>query len=509
MRYFCIALVSLGALIMLYSIAKFYIALSKLKEQMNERRLFGEKIYAACFIMMLFFLIGYIMYLILFLTEKNPTANSLLIALIFFFGAIFVNAMITMVRRMFTSITDREKLSREKEIAEQGSRMKGEFLSRMSHEMRTPMNAIIGMTSIGKKAEDLSRKDYCLGKIEEASKHLLGVINDVLDMSKIESSKLELTIDWFNIRRMGAVITTLVTPQTKSKNQQLHIAIDENVPTNIKTDEQRLRQVITNLLSNAVKFTPDFGTVSLFVRVISKEKDSVILQFEVTDTGIGMSEAQCAKLFVPFEQADKSISRKYGGTGLGLAISKQILEMMGSTITVTSEIGKGSRFQFDLCVAFSQSDVDLTTLQEQNNEVNETEEDNDFTGKRVLIAEDIELNREIIAALLEPTNIAIEFAENGRLAYQLLTENPQRYDIIFMDVHMPEIDGLAATKMIRAIGDPWSKTVPIIAMTADVFNEDIEKCVAAGMNGHIGKPIDIDAVLAVLHKHLSAPRQIG
>ena len=154
---------------------------------MNERRLFGDKIYAACFVMMLFFLVGYIMYILISLTEKELAPNSLLIALIFFFGAIFVNAMITMVRRMFTSITDRGKLLRAKEIAEQGSRMKGEFLSRMSHEMRTPMNAIIGMTTIGKKADDINRKDYCLGKIEEASNHLLGVINDVLDISKIES----------------------------------------------------------------------------------------------------------------------------------------------------------------------------------------------------------------------------------------------------------------------------------------------------------------------------------
>ena len=503
MRLFCIALVSVGALIMLYSIGKFYIALSKLKEQMNERRLFGEKIYAACFVMMLFFLVGYIMYILLSLTENEPAPNSLLIALIFFFGAIFVNAMITMVRRMFTSITDRGKLLRAKEVAEQGSRMKGEFLSRMSHEMRTPMNAIIGMTTVGKKADDINRKDYCLGKIEEASNHLLGVINDVLDISKIESSKLELVMDMFNLRNMIEVIITLITPQIKSKDQHLHIAIAEDVPTGIKTDEQRLRQVITNLMSNAVKFTPDLGTVSLFVRVISKESDSITLRFEVTDTGIGMSEEQCAKLFIPFEQADNSISRKYGGSGLGLAISKQILELMDSTVTVTSEIGKGSSFRFDLCVAYSQTHDGLTAAEER---VHAIEEDNDFSGKSVLIAEDIELNREIIAALLEPTKIAIEFAEDGRLAYQLFTENPQYYDIIFMDLHMPDINGLEASTMIRAFSDPWAKEVPIVAMTADVFNEDIEKCVAAGMNGHIGKPIDVNTVFAALHKHLPAPK---
>ena len=497
MRPFCIALVSLGALVMLYSIIKFYHALSELKKQMNDYRLFGEKIYLACFVMMIFFLVGYVIFLIAILDGAEAAANTLLIALIFFFGAIFVNSMITMLRRMFTSVTDRERLLREKEIAENGSRMKGEFLSRMSHEMRTPMNAIIGMTSIGKNAADPARKDYCFGVVEDASKHLLGVINDVLDMSKIEASKLELSPIIFNFRKMIETVVVLITPQTETKHQHMQISVDEAIPVSICTDEQRLRQVIVNLLSNAVKFTPETGDISLFVRVLAKEADHIHLQFEVLDTGIGMSPGQLAKLFQPFEQADSSISRTYGGTGLGLTISKQIVEMMGGSITVESELGKGSCFRFDVTAQFPTDDEAPAEQQDV------TDLNLDFTGKTVLIAEDIEINREIISVLLEPTHIAIAFAENGRIACNHFAANPAAYDIIFMDLHMPEVGGLEAVAMIRSLDAPAAKTVPIIAMTADVFHEDIEKCLTAGMNDHLGKPIDINDVLLMLNKYLS------
>ena len=496
MRYVCIALVSLGTLTMLYSIVKFYHALSELKKQMNEYRLFGERIYLACFVMMLFFFIGYMIFLFAIFGESEIATNTLLIALIFFFGAIFVNAMIVMLRRMFNSITDRERLLREKEIAENGSRMMGEFLSRMSHEMRTPMNAIIGMTGIGKNTNDLERKDYCFGVVENASKHLLGVINDVLDMSKIEASKLELSPIVFSFHKMIDTLVSLITPQTEAKHQQMQVFIDEAVPFSICADEQRLRQVMVNLLGNAVKFTPEAGTVSLFVRVLERTADTVCIQFEVRDTGIGMSPEQLKKLFRPFEQADSSTSRTYGGTGLGLTISKQIVEMMGGTITVESEQGNGSSFLFEVSVPFSSDDEAVPNAQD------EAAANLDFTGKTVLIAEDIEINREIISVLLEPTHITIDFAEDGRLAYDMFSANPQSYDIIFMDLHMPRIGGLEAAAMIRALDAPEAKSVPIIAMTADVFHEDIEKCLAVGMNGHLGKPVEIQEVLLMLNKHL-------
>ena len=500
MRLLCIALVSLGALIMLYSIVKFGQALSRLRRQMNERRLFGERIYAACFIMMLFFLVGYVAYVVVYLGAEEVAAHSLLIALIFFFGAVFVYAMITMMQRMFTSITDRERLLREKEIAENGSRMKGEFLSRMSHEMRTPMNAIIGMTAIGKSTSDIHRKDYCFGIVADASKHLLGVINDVLDMSKIEASKLQLSPEDFNLRKTIDTVTSLITPQVEAKGQQLCVSIDEGVPLTIHADEQRLRQVIVNLLSNAVKFTPDAGAVSLMIGVLAKENALVRLRFEVKDTGIGMSAEQQAKLFKPFEQGDSSISRQFGGTGLGLVISQQIVEMMHSSISVESELGKGSSFAFEITVDFPPPDDSAASAQNANDGA--TSGDHDFTGRRVLIAEDIAINREIIAVLLEPTRIDIAFAENGRVAYDMLTADPKRYDMVLMDVQMPVLNGLEAAKLIRQCDNPWARAVPIVAMTADVLQEDIVKCLHAGMNDHIGKPIDIEDVLAVMDRFL-------
>ena len=500
MRLLCIALVSLGALVMLYSIITFCRALSRMKKQMNDHRLFGEKIYAACLIMMLFFLIGYIVCLAATIREPEATANSLLISLIFFFGAIFVYAMVTMMQRMFASITEKEKLRREKELAEHGSQMKGDFLSRMSHEMRTPMNAITGMANIGKNAPDLSRKDYCFGVIEDASKHLLGVINDVLDMSKIEASKLTLSPDIFDFRKMIDSVAAIITPQTEAKDQQLRMAIDEDVPMAVRADEQRLRQVIVNLLGNAVKFTPASGVVSLFVRVLSAENGRILIQFEVKDTGIGMSKQQQEKLFMPFEQADDSISRKYGGTGLGLSISNHIVEMMGSAIRVESEIGQGASFLFDLYVDVPPPN-EVTTLAQEG--AGKTGFANyDFTGKQVLIAEDIEINREIISVLLEDTHIGIDCAENGREVCRKMLKAPEKYDVIFMDLQMPEMDGLEAARTIRSMENEHCRTIPIIAMTANAFKEDMYKCLEAGMNDHIAKPIDPQMVLAKLAQYL-------
>ena len=521
------------------------------------------------------------------------------------------------------------RLVEAKELAEQNSRAKSDFLSRMSHEMRTPMNAIIGMTSIGRGSDDIERKDYCLGKIDSASTHLLGVINDVLDISKIEAGKFELSNTDFNLEKMLIKITNVVNFRMEEKGQCFTIKIDRDVPQAIVSDEQRLNQVITNLIGNAVKFTPDNGTISLFVRRIKEENGVHTLQFEVKDTGIGISEEQQKKLFTLFEQGDGSVSRKYGGTGLGLAISKHIVEMMGGQIWVESRIGEGSRFFFSIRVEEGhyqanplRSDINLRDLRilavddeedvreyflslakahelqcevaasgmeacemidtrgsydvffidwkmdgmdgieltkwiknkYSNNSVvimisgadwteveseakqagvdrfiskplfasvviecicecvntcqnevldhdAELSEREHFEGMRILLAEDIDINREIIVALLEPTGIQIDCAEDGGIAYRMFQEDPT-YDMIFMDIHMPEVDGYTSTKMIRALPDPRARTVPIIAMTANVFREDIEKCLDAGMNAHVGKPIDIEDVMTQLRRYL-------
>jgi signal transduction histidine kinase/CheY-like chemotaxis protein len=510
------------------------------------------------------------------------------------------------------------------------SRHKSAFLANMSHEIRTPMNAIIGMIAIGKSASDVERKDYCFMKIEDASNHLLGVINDILDMSKIEADKFELSSVEFNFEKTLQRAVNVVNFRVEEKKQKLSVYIDRSIPHTLIGDDQRLAQVITNLLINAVKFTPENGSVVIAARLAKEEDGVCALQISVSDTGIGISDAQQAKLFQSFEQAESSTTRKYGGTGLGLSITKSIVEMMGGAIGVHSELGKGANFTFfvklrrgaeerqrlltldvnlknvrilavdddpDILTYFNDiarefglmcdtaisgeealklvsqngtyhiyfvdwkmpvmDGIELTkalkaqasensvvimisaaewstvaeeaknagvdkflskplfpsTIAEIINECLSTDKEQAaitlaniagvFAGRRVLLAEDVDINREIVKTLLEPTQLEIDCAENGVEAVRMFSEAPEKYDMIFMDIQMPEMDGYDAARNIRALKIPKAKTVPIIAMTANVFKEDIERCLEAGMNGHVGKPLDFKDVLEKLNICLS------
>jgi signal transduction histidine kinase/DNA-binding response OmpR family regulator len=527
-----------------------------------------------------------------------------------------------------------------REAALQSSRAKSEFLANMSHEMRTPMNAIIGMTSIAKSADEIGRKDYCLKKIEDASTHLLGVINDILDISKIEANKFELSVEEFDFEKMLQKVVNVINFRIEEKQQRFHVNLDRKIPRHIVGDDQRIAQVITNLLSNAVKFTPDNGSIRLNAGLVSQEDDRCVIQIEVKDSGIGISAEQQARLFAAFEQADSSTSRRFGGTGLGLAISKRIVEMMNGRIRVESELGKGSSFFFTMQVTEAKGgraslfgpDVNWSNIRllavdddpevrafftgfaeqikvrcdtaaggeealaliEKNGSYNvyfidwkmpgmngielsrritgalepagtaggkpvvimisvveraameqeakgagvtkflskplfpsniidcineclgggvqsgEGEADaavEDFGEFRILLAEDVEINREIVLTILEPTNLAIECAENGVEAVRMFTGDPDRYDMIFMDIQMPEMDGYEAARRIRAFEQTpadgaMPRRVPIIAMTANVFREDVENCLASGMDDHVGKPLDFDEVLDRLRRHL-------
>ena len=505
------------------------------------------------------------------------------------------------------------------------SEAKSNFLANMSHEIRTPINAIIGMTAIGKRSSDMEIKNYTLGKIDNASTHLLGVINDILDMSKIEANKLELSPVEFNFERMLQRVITIINFRMAEKRQKFSINIDTKMPHLLVSDDQRLSQVITNLLSNAVKFTPQEGEISLTVSLLGKTADLCELRIEVADNGIGISPEQQKKLFSAFGQAESGISREFGGTGLGLAISKRIVEMMDGRIWIESEIGKGARFIFTIRVPYGEENMraqlasgvqweDLRVLAVDNapvmrqyfsgifdqlgihyevagdgheacriieehgnfdiyfidwrmpemdgleltkwiksngmrgkailfssaeleeirdaslrsgadkylikpflsstiidclnecygisGEHESREHDNQFPGKTLLIVEDIEINREILLSLLENTGLNIDCAENGKEAVALIEASPEKYDAVFMDMQMPVMDGLEATRHIRALPAPRCKEIPIIAMTANVFKDDIEHCLAAGMNSHVGKPINIDEVFEKLRKFL-------
>ena len=528
----------------------------------------------------------------------------------------------------------RERREKERDAArkaaENASKAKSDFLANMSHEMRTPMNAIIGMTAIAKSAADLEKKDYCLKKIDDAAAHLLGVINDILDMSKIEANKFELSPVEFVFEKMLQKVVGVSSFRVDEKKQNFSVYIDRDIPPVLIGDDQRLSQVIANLVSNAVKFTPEGGSIHLDARLAGVRDKFCTLKISVADTGIGISAEQKPRLFSSFEQADSGTSRKFGGTGLGLAISKRIVEMMGGSIWADSAPGKGSTFTFTVTAEKGKSQTegllspgvnwknlkvlmvdddpdirdyfreltgrfgitcDLASRGEEALEligskgpydiyfvdwkmpgmdgmelarkikepeagvpvksvvtmISATEwtliEDearkagvdkfvpkplfpssiadcinqcignealapagsgdgaDDFSGFRIILAEDIEINREIVLSLLEPTGLSIDCAENGGEALRLYTADPRRYNMIFMDVQMPEMDGYEATRRIRAF-EAEGPRIPIIAMTANVFKEDVDKCLAAGMDGHVGKPLNLEDVLAQLRNYL-------
>ncbi|MDR3315092.1 MAG: response regulator [Coriobacteriales bacterium] len=403
------------------------------------------------------------------------------------------------------------------------SRAKGNFLANMSHEIRTPMNAIVGMTDLALASDDPAAKDERLKKIKGASAHLLGVINDILDMSKIEADRLELVHELFSFEALVDRVVSIMSFRINEKSQRFTLTIDPAIPDRMVGDAQRFAQVITNLVSNAVKFTPMDGTIDLSFRLLESDDKGCLLGASVEDSGIGITAEQQQRLFSSFEQADSSTSRRYGGTGLGLAISKRVVEMMGGAIEVESEFGVGSTFSFTVRFAkelvrtdasLNENQTGLATPNVVRSWGNDPVLDGygiaqmlernavDFTGSTILVAEDNEVNFEILEALLEDTGLTIHWAKNGLEAVRMYTEAPDCYQLVFMDMQMPEKNGLEATREIRASGLANARELPIIAMTANVFQEDIDTCFVSGMNGHIGKPLDFNQVVNVLKRYL-------
>jgi CheY-like chemotaxis protein len=365
------------------------------------------------------------------------------------------------------------------------------------------MNAVIGMTEIAKRTDDIEKIRNCLDQVESSSTHLLGVINDILDLSKMESGRLLLNISEFSLAVNLDFILSMMLPKARERNIEIIISADNINNDCLLTDSLRLNQVLLNLLSNAVKFSHEGSDVFLNVRELGSKAGISIYSFEVIDSGIGISEYQASKLFRPFEQGDGSITRNYGGTGLGLVISKSLVEMMGGKITLDSEEGKGSKFAFTIsceakpkCERHADGKIISPNLEKY-----------DFSGKRCLVVDDIEINREIIMELLSSTNIIIETAGNGQEAVDKFRLKGEGYfDIILMDMQMPVMDGCTATERIRRIESEWAQNnnglekIAIVAMTANVLQEDVEKAVAAGMNAHLGKPIEIEITLKTMRE---------
>ena len=369
---------------------------------------------------------------------------------------------------------------------------KTRFLSNLSHEIRTPMNAIIGMTQIAERNRDPNEMLKCITQIGISSHHLLGLVNDVLDMSKIEEGKLVLEKVPFLLDVILDNIVSSLHSSATGKGLSLSLNKEGTQGLSIVGDSMRLSQVLINFISTAIKFT-DAGTVTLRAEVLSRDPEKELLLFSVTDTGIGMSEEALSRIFNPFEQADSSTSRKYGGTGLGLSISRNIVDLMGSAIHVESREGEGSCFSFRVWF-----DID------KSGGMGAPERDaavKDFSGRTILIVDDVEINREIIAALLEETGVSCAYACDGREAVTVFAASPvDHFDLILMDVQMPVMDGCEATRRIRALPRPDAEKIQILAMTANVFKEDMQMVIEAGMNGHISKPIEYDVAIDVIEQ---------
>jgi len=383
-------------------------------------------------------------------------------------------------------------LSIAKEAAEAANRAKTAFLANMSHELRTPMNAIMGMTELALRRANDPRQMEHLNKVVKASRHLLAIINDILDISRIEAERLTLENIPFRLADVLGSLEVMLSDKAGEKGLQFVLDIDPALAEqHLSGDPLRLGQVLLNLCSNAVKFT-EHGRIHLEVRAQRGDTGRVPVRFAIEDTGIGMAPAEIARLFSPFEQADGSTTRKYGGTGLGLAISQRLVRMMGGQIGIESQPGLGSRFSF--VIAFERAMAGPARSVAASAETDEAILRKSFSGARILLVEDEPVNREVSSELLAEAGLSFDLAGDG--AEAVAAVEARAYDLILMDIQMPRLNGIEATRAIRLL--PNGRAVPIIAMTANAFFEDRVRCIAAGMNDHIGKPVEPETLYAKL-----------
>ena len=482
---FLYTMIYAGSALMAYNIYRYMCFARDVRKHGNwdqEQRLFNIPI---CLLIMFF--IGY---LIVGLFGKL----DLVIVGILFFGSVFVFVMLLLIRRTFDRIQENEQLEVRLSAAEEASKAKTFFLSNMSHDIRTPLNAIIGYTTLANgEGVTLEEKSGYIDKIGIAGRQLLDIVNDVLDMSRIESGKFILEPTCVNLENCAREVCDLVRVQLEAKKIRLSLSCDISHKW-VLCDKVMMDRAVMNLLCNAGKFTEENGSVSLQLKELAGSEGTGRYEIRIKDTGIGMSREFVERLFVPFERERTSTVSKIQGTGLGLAITKSIVDMMGGDISVQTEKGKGTEFTITVDFPLAEPAEEICSC--KGEEVS-------FEGLRALLVEDNMINMEIAQMLLDQAGFVIETAENGKIALEMTAASePGYYDVILMDIQMPVMDGYTAAQAIRALPDPGLAGIPIIAMTANAFQEDIKKAEEAGMNGHIAKPLDIPDMKATLQRVL-------
>ena len=476
-----------GSALMVYNIWRY----TRFARRLQEKKKWGKErrvLHMPIFLLVLF-LLGYL-FIGLF---GKP---DLVVSGILFGGSVFVFIIFDVLQRITSSVQENERLEAQLRASEESNRVKSSFLSNMSHEMRTPLNAIMGLDALALQNPSLPEETReQLKKVGLSAKHLLEMINNILDMNSIEAGSLVLKEEEFSLGEMLELANIITRNRCEEKGLTYESRFSDSLDDYYIGDETMLKHALLNILGNAVKFTPAPGTVTFSVEQDETVGPHRTLRFIIRDTGIGIDEKLMPTLFTPFTKGDASNTNRYGGSGLGLALSKRVAELMGGGVAVDSTPGEGSTFTITVRLGAS----------ERKKEAEQSVSDGagtELAGLHMLIVEDIDLNAEIVADLLDLEGISSDRAENGLVAVNMYAESkPDTYDAILMDLRMPVMDGLDATRAIRALERPDAKTVPILALTANAFDEDVRNSLEAGMNAHMAKPVDPDILFDNL-RHL-------